>query len=127
MVGFVENIEEHTLSNTHFRHVLYTGQHAQLVVMSLRPSEDIGVEVHTTTDQFFRIEKGVGKVVMNGEEHILKDGSALVIPAGTEHNIINTSSENPLKLYTIYSPPHHKDGIVHATKEDALADKTDHL
>lgn len=127
MIGFVGNIEELTLSNNNFRQVIYTGQHAQLVVMSLAPSEDIGMEVHPTTDQFLRIEKGEGKVIMNGEEHSIKDGSAIVVPAGTEHNVVNTSSENPLKLYTIYSPSHHKDGTIHKTKEDASADTEDHL
>lgn len=127
MTGFVQDIEELTLSNSFFRKVLYTGQHAQLVIMSLKPSEDIGMEVHTTTDQFLRIEKGEGKVIMNGEEHTLKDGSAIVVPAGTKHNVINTSAENPLKLYTVYSPPHHKDGTIHKTKQEAEADQSDHL
>lgn len=127
MTGFVGNIEELTLNNTNFRQVLFTSQHVQLVVMSLKPSEDIGTEVHSTTDQFLRIEKGEGKVVINGEEQAIKDGSAIIIPAGAEHNVINTSSAAPLKLYTIYSPPHHKDGIVHATKQDAESDTTDHL
>ena len=127
MTGFVENIEDITLANTDFRRVVYTGQHAQLVLMSLLPSEDIGMEVHPTTDQFLRIEKGEGKVVMNGEEHEIKDGSAIIVPAGTEHNVINSSSENPLKLYTVYSPSHHRDGTVHKTKQDAQQDKEDHL
>lgn len=127
MTGFVGNIEELTLSNNNFRQVIYTGQHAQLVLMSLNPSEDIGMEVHPTTDQFLRIEKGEGKVIMNGEESVIKDGSAIFVPAGTEHNVVNTSSENPLKLYTIYSPSHHKDGIIHKTKQDASADTEDHL
>jgi mannose-6-phosphate isomerase-like protein (cupin superfamily) len=127
MTGFVQNIEELTLSNSFFRKVLYTGQHAQLVVMSLKPSEDIGMEIHTTTDQFLRIENGEGKVIMNGEEHTLKDGSAIVVPAGTEHNVINTSAEHSLKLYTVYSPPHHKEGTIHKTKQEAEADQSDHL
>ena len=127
MTGFVGNVEELTLTNNNLRQVIYTGQHEQLVLMSLSPNEDIGMEVHPTTDQFLRIEKGEGKVVLNGEEHLIKDGSAIVVPAGTEHNVINTSSENPLRLYTIYSPPHHKDGVIHKTKEDALADQTDYL
>ena len=126
MTGFVGNIEELTLSNNNFRQVIYTSQHEQLVVMSLNPLEDIGMEVHETTDQFLRIEKGEGKVIMNGEEHLIKDGSAILVPAGTNHNIINTSDE-PLKLYTIYSPPHHKDGVIHKTKQEALADQSDHL
>jgi len=127
VIGFVDNIEELTLTNNNFRQVLFTGQHAQLVVMSLNPSEDIGMEVHSTTDQFLRVEKGEGKVIMNGEESLLKDGSAIVVPAGTEHNVVNTSSQNPLKLYTVYSPPHHKDLTIHATKKDAEADTEDHL
>jgi mannose-6-phosphate isomerase-like protein (cupin superfamily) len=127
MIGFVGNIEEQTLANNYFRQVIYTGQHAQLVVMSLLPNEDIGMEVHKTTDQFLRIEKGEGKVIMNGEESLIKDGSAIVVPAGTQHNVINTSSVNPLKLYTVYSPPHHKDGTIHKTKQDAQADTQDHL
>lgn len=127
MTGYVDDIEKVTLANTSFRQVLHTGQHAQLVVMSLKPGEDIGLEVHPTTDQFLRVEQGEGKVVMNGEEQPIKNGDAIIVPAGTEHNIINTSSENELKLYTVYSPPHHKDGIVHKTKQDAEADQTDHL
>lgn len=127
MAGFVGNIEELTLANENFRKVIYTGQHAQLVVMCLNPNEDIGVETHPTTDQFFRIEKGEGKIVMSGEEQLIKNGSSVVVPAGTEHNIINTSSENSLKLYTVYSPPHHKDGIIHKTKQEASSDQTDHL
>ena len=127
MQGFVGNIEELTLSNNNFRKVIYTGQHAQLVLMSLLPNEDIGMEVHEISDQFLRIEKGEGKVIMNGEEHLLKDGSAIIVPAGTQHNIINTSSTNPMKLYTVYSPPHHKDGTIHKTKQEADADTADHL
>lgn len=127
MTGYVGNIEELTLSNNNFRKVIYTGQHAQLVLMSLKPNEDIGMEVHPTTDQFLRIEKGEGKVLMNGEEHLIKDGSAIIVPAGTQHNVINTSSDNPLKLYTVYSPPHHRDGTIHKTKQDASADTGDHL
>lgn len=127
MTGFVGNIEELTLSNSNFRQVVYTVQHAQLVLMSLKPNEDIGMEVHETTDQFLRIEKGEGKVILNGEEHSVKDGFAILVPAGTNHNVINTSSEIDLKLYTVYSPSHHKDGTVHKTKQEALADQTDHL
>lgn len=127
MTGFVTNIEEKTQQNTNFRQVLYTSQHVQVVVMSLQPQEDIGMEVHEITDQFIRVESGEAKAILNGEEHTLSDGSALVIPAGTEHNVINTSSDQPLKLYTIYSPPHHKDQTVHATKQDAMNDSQDHL
>ncbi len=127
MTGFVGNIEELTLSNNNFRKVIYTGQHTQLVLMSLLPNEEIGMEVHEITDQFLRIEKGEGKVIMNKEEYLIKDGSAILVPAGTQHNIINTSSVNPIKLYTVYSPPHHKDGTIHKTKQEAEADTTDHL
>ena len=127
MQGFVKDIEELTLSNNYFRQVIYTGHHAQLVLMSLLPNEEIGMEVHETTDQFLRVEKGEGKVIMNGEEHFLKDGSAIIVPAGTKHNIINTSSVEAMKLYTLYSPSHHKDGIIHKTKKEAEADTSDHI
>jgi mannose-6-phosphate isomerase-like protein (cupin superfamily) len=127
MTGYVTNIEEKTLKNMYFREVLYTTQHCQLVVMSLKPNEDIGVEVHEIVDQFIRIEKGEGKAILNGEEHSLSDGSVIIVPAGVEHNIMNTSSENELKLYTLYSPPHHKDKTVHKTKEEANADTEDHI
>lgn len=127
MRGYVADIEEKTESNEYFREVVFTGKHLQLVVMNLKPSEEIGMEVHAAVDQFFRIEEGEGKVLMNGEEHLIKDGDAIVIPAGTEHNIINTSSEKALKLYTIYTPPNHPDGTVHKTKAEALADEKDHL
>lgn len=125
MAGYVINIEEKTLQNEYFREVLFTGPHSQLVVMSLNPNEDIGMEVHDNVDQFIRIESGEGKAVLNGEEHIISDGSAIVIPAGTEHNIINTSADKKLKLYTIYSPPNHRDQTIHQTKEEALADEED--
>lgn len=127
MTGYIQNIEEATLKNDYFRQVLFTGQHAQLVVMSLQPNQDIGTEVHEIVDQFLRVETGEGTVVMNGEEHSIKEGDAFVVPAGTVHNVINTSSQSPLKLYTIYAPPHHKDGIIHKTKQEAEADKEDHL
>jgi len=127
MTGYVGNIEELTLANTNFRQVLFTGRHSQLVLMNLNPNEDIGMEVHPAVDQFFRVEEGEGKVIINGEEQSIKDGSAIVVPAGTEHNIINTSSDLYLKLYTIYTPPQHKDGVVHKTKAEAIADETDHL
>ncbi|HVT00728.1 MAG TPA: cupin domain-containing protein [Patescibacteria group bacterium] len=127
MNGFVGNIEKETLENQDFRRVLFTGQHAQVVLMSLKPNEDIGMEVHEIVDQFIRIEKGNGKVIMNGEEHKLSDGDAFVVPAGTEHNVINESADAEMKLYTVYSPPHHKDGTVHQTKEDAEKDTADHL
>lgn len=127
MTGYLHNIEEVTLRNEHFRQVLYTGQHAQLVVMSLMPNEDIGVETHEIVDQFLRVEAGDGTVIMNGVTQTIKTGDAIVVPAGTQHNLINTSSANPLKLYTIYSPPHHKDGITHRTKQEAEVDKEDHI
>ena len=126
MIGYVNNIEEKTLANTFFREVLFTGKYAQLVVMSLLPNEEIGMEAHQTVDQFFRIEKGQGKVIMNGEEHEIKDGSAIIVPAGTEHNLINTSASEELKLYTVYSPPNHPDKKIHKTKVEAMADEEDH-
>ncbi|MGA2667003.1 MAG: cupin domain-containing protein [Patescibacteria group bacterium] len=118
MTGFVGNIEEESLNNDNFRKVLFTAPHSQLVVMSV--VDEIGMEVHPENDQFIRIEKGTGKAILNGEESELKDGSAVVVPAGTNHNFINTGSE-PLKLYTIYSPAHHPDGTIHKTKADAMA------
>lgn len=127
MVGYVGNIEKETLANNNFRRVVFTGKYSQLVVMSLLPNEEIGVEVHPTVDQFFRVDAGEGKVVMNREEHPIGNGDAIVVPAGTEHNVINTSASQPLKLYTIYSPPQHKDGTVHATKAEAMADEEDHV
>lgn len=120
MTGFVENIEKLTAVNDNFRQVLFTGIHQQLVIMSLLPNEDIGLEVHGTIDQFFRIEKGQAKVIIAGEEHNVQDGDAFIVPAGTEHNVINTSATEPLKLYTIYSPPNHKDGTIHKTKAASL-------
>lgn len=126
MTGYADNIEEKTLVNEYFRQVLYTGMHAQLVVMCLQAGEDIGMEVHHTVDQFFRFERGEGKVIINGEEHLVKDGSAVIVPAGAEHNIINTSQTDPLKLYTIYSPPNHPQGTVHKTKAEAVAAEEHH-
>jgi mannose-6-phosphate isomerase-like protein (cupin superfamily) len=122
MKGFSANIEQETLANTDFRRVLYTGKHSQLVLMCLQPGEEIGMEVHLDNDQFFRFEKGEGKCVIDGNEYALADGSAIVVPAGAQHNIINTSSVELLKLYTIYSPAHHQDGVVRATKAEAEAD-----
>lgn len=122
MKGFVGNIEKMTESNAFFRKVVYTSSHSQLVLMCLKPNEEIGLEVHNENDQFLRFESGSGKVVIDGVEHEVSDGFAVVIPAGAEHNVINTSSENHLKLYTIYSPAHHRDGVVHRTKADALKD-----
>lgn len=127
MSGYVINIEEKSLQNDYFREVLFTGPHSQLVVMSLLPNEEIGMEVHENVDQFLRIEEGEGKAILNGEEHAVADGSAIVVPAGTQHNIINTSPEKKLKLYTIYSPAEHRDKTIHKTKQEALADTADHL
>src|ERR1035437_9825014 len=117
--GFVTNIEKETLNNNYFRKVLYTSKHGQVVVMSLLPNEEIGMEVHETSDQFFRIDNGEGKIIIDGEEAKFSDGYAMVVPAGSQHNVINTSNDKPLKLYTIYMPPHHKDGVIHKTKADA--------
>jgi mannose-6-phosphate isomerase-like protein (cupin superfamily) len=121
MKGFKSSIEKDTLSNTSFRRVLYTGKHSQLVLMSLKPGEEIGEEVHKTVDQFFRFEKGEGIVSIDGVKHKVADGDAVVVPAGAKHNVINTSKTVELKLYTIYSPPEHQDGTVRKTKADALA------
>ena len=120
MKGYITNIEERAIANDYFREVLYTDKHLQLVVMSLKPNEDIGEEVHQL-DQFIRIEKGEGKAVLNGIEHAIKDGSVIVIPEGTRHNIINTSPTLAMKLYTLYAPPDHKDGLIHKIKADAIA------
>ena len=125
MKGFVNNIEQATLANNNFRQVLYTGKHSQLVLMSLKPNEEIGMEVHNDNDQFFRFEKGQGKVIIDGNEYQVSDGSAVVVPAGAQHNIINVSTDQDLKLYTIYSPAHHKDGIVRATRDEAMANEED--
>jgi len=125
MKGFNSNIEKDTLENTNFRKVLYTGRNSQLVLMCLQPKEEIGMEVHTENDQFFRFEKGQGEVIIDGNKYIVEDGSAIVVPAGAQHNIINTSDTEQLKLYTIYSPAHHKDGIIRATKEEAEKNEED--
>lgn len=127
MKGFNANIEQDTLDNNNFRKVLYTSKHSQLVLMSLKPKEDIGAEVHPNNDQFFRFEKGQGKVIIDGNEYEVKDGSAIVVPTGAEHNVINTSTTDDLKMYTIYSPAHHADGIIHATKAEAVADTEEHF
>ena len=123
MKGFKTNIEKDTLENRKFRKVLYTGKHSQLVLMSLRPKEEIGMETHPENDQFFRFETGQGKVIIDGNEYEVSDGVAVVVPAGAKHNIINTSASKELKLYTIYSPAHHKDGIVRETKKEAEANE----
>ena len=119
MKGFSSNIEKDTLENENFRKVLYTSKHSQLVLMSLKPKEEIGMEAHNENDQFFRIEKGNGKCIIDGNEYDITDGSAIVVPVGAEHNIINVSETEDLKLYTIYSPAHHKEGVVRATKAEA--------
>ena len=122
MTGYVGHIEKATLNNGFFRKVLFTGKHNQLVVMCLQPNEEIGRELHPNIDQFFRIEEGNAKFVFNDkEENLVGDGDAVVVPAGTYHNVINTSSTKPLRLYTIYTPPNHPDGTVHKTKAEADA------
>ena len=119
--GFVANIEEETKKNTDFRRVLYTGKNCQLVLMRLKPMEDIGMETHDDVDQFFRFEEGQGSVVIDGRKHAVKDGAGVIVPCGAEHNVINTSKTSDLKLYTIYSPPEHMDKVVRKTKQEALA------
>lgn len=121
MKGYKANIEKETLKNKNFRKVLYTGAYSQLVLMSLKPKQEIGSEVHEENDQFLRFEGGSGRVMIDDTKYTVKDGDAVVIPAGARHNVINTSATDELKLYTIYSPPHHKDGIVRNTKEEAEA------
>lgn len=122
MKGYHANIEELVSQNSNFRQVLYTSKHSQLVLMTLKPSEEIGMEVHPDNDQFFRFESGMGKVIIDGNEYEIKDGDVIIIPAGSNHNVINMSPNDPLKMYTIYSPAHHKDKVVHKTKEEAIAD-----
>lgn len=121
MDGYVTNIERDTLANDDFRRVLYTGPHTQLVLMTLRPGEEIGLETHADHDQFIRVEQGNGYVLLNGAKRSLEDGSAVVIPAGVEHNVVNRSGDQSLRLYTLYSPPEHAEGTVHATKAEAEA------
>ena len=125
MKGFVQNIEKLSLENELFRKVLYTAKNSQLVLMSLKVGEEIGVEVHQL-DQFLRIEKGEGKAILDGVSHNISDGSAILVPAGAEHNIINTGT-TPMKLYTVYAPPNHRDGIMHKTKTEAEADEGEHF
>jgi len=120
MTGYVGPIEQKTMQNNYFRQVLFTGKYCQLVVMCLQAGEEIGNEVHSAVDQFFRIEQGEAKFVFNGkEEHVVHEGDAVVVPAGTFHNVINTSKNKTLKLYTVYSPPNHPDGTVHKNKAEA--------
>lgn len=120
MKGFVKDIETVAIENTNFRKVVYTAQHCQLVVMSLKPGEGIGMEVHKL-DQFFRVEEGVGEAVLDGLHSAIRAGFAILVPAGTEHNIINTGT-TALKLYTLYAPPNHRDGVIHVTRADAEKD-----
>jgi mannose-6-phosphate isomerase-like protein (cupin superfamily) len=124
--GFSTNIETNTLENEFFREVLYTAPHSQLVVMTLQVGEEIGQETHDDRDQFIRVEAGQGEAILDGERHALSDGSAVVIPAGTEHNVVNTSATEPLRLYTIYSPPEHPDGTINRTKQDAIEYERQH-
>ena len=121
MNGYVTPIERETRKNADFRHVLYTGKHSQLVLMSLKPGEEIGEETHEDVDQFFRFEAGVGNVIIDGAEHRVKDGNGVIVPAGARHNVVNTSKRANLKLYTIYSPPEHQDRVVRHTKKEAMA------
>lgn len=119
MKGYFGHLEEDVKQNANFRKVLYTGHHSQLVLMSLLPGEEIGEEIHTENDQFFRFDQGEGKVIIDGNEYAVRDGDAVLVPAGAKHNVINTGSQ-PLRFYTIYSPPHHKDGIVRQTRKEAM-------
>jgi len=127
MQGYHTNIEKETKDNSFFRKVLYTGKYCQLVVMSLKPGEEIGMEVHPTVDQFFRLEAGQAKFIINGEETMSYAEDVVIVPAGSQHNVVNTSNKEDLKLYTIYSPPNHPDGTINKTKEDAiLYEKSQH-
>jgi mannose-6-phosphate isomerase-like protein (cupin superfamily) len=121
MKGYVTALEKETRKNSNFRRVLYTGKHSQLVLMNLKPGEEIGSEVHEHIDQFFRFDEGEGKIIIDGVEHRVKDGDGVIVPAGAKHNVINTSKNLDLKLYTIYSPPEHQDGVVRRTKAEAMA------
>ena len=119
MKGFKSNIEKDALKNTNFRKVLYTSNHLQVVLMSLKPGEEIGAEIHKTIDQFFRFESGKGKCIIDGNEYNVENGDAIVVPAGSKHNVINTDTGKELKMYTIYTPPNHQDGIINRTKKDS--------
>ena len=121
MKGYVVLLEQKTKKNADFRRVLYTGKHSQLVLMSLGPGEEIGEETHEDVDQFFRFERGEGKVIIDGVEHRVKDGNGVIVPAGAKHNVVNSSKRADLRLYTIYSPPEHQDGVVRHTKKEAMA------
>ena len=126
MSGFSINIETKTIANKYFRQVLYTTKRSQLVIMTLQPGEEIGMEHHEGHDQFIRVEEGEGVAILDGEKHRLEDGVAVVIPAGTEHNVINTTQTAPMRLYTLYTPPEHPDGIIHETKAEADAYEKQH-
>lgn len=126
MAGYVINIEKKTLDNNNFREVLFTAPNMQLVVMTLGPGEEIGMEVHSDVDQFIRIEEGTGTAILDGAKHALEDGSAVVIPAGTRHNIVNASKQDPLRLYSIYTPPEHPDRTIHQNKAEAEAYEREH-
>jgi mannose-6-phosphate isomerase-like protein (cupin superfamily) len=121
MKGYVVALEKETRKNSDFRRVLYTGKHSQLVLMNIKPGEEIGEETHDDVDQFFRFEGGEGKVIIDGVEHNVKDGYGVIVPAGARHNVVNTSKRANLKLYTIYSPPEHQDGVVRHTRKEAMA------
>ncbi len=120
--GYKDNIEKLTIENKNFRKVIYTVEHCQLVLMSLEPGEEIGLETHQDGDQFFRFEQGQGKVVINETEYIVGDGDSVIVPAGAAHNVVNTGVSEALKLYTIYAPPHHQDGITRFTRKEAMSD-----
>jgi mannose-6-phosphate isomerase-like protein (cupin superfamily) len=126
MSGYIVNIEDATAKNIYYRQVLFTAKHTQLVLMNLKPGEEIGEEVHEL-DQFIRFEAGEGTVILDGNTHSVSDGFAVVIPAGTRHNVVNRSKTSELKLYSLYSPPEHKDGTLHKTKRDADADEDHHF
>ena len=121
MKGYFGQIEHDTLANENFRQVLFTGPNMQLVVMTLQPGEEIGLETHGEHDQFFRFEDGTGKVIIDEDEYEVKDGDGVIVPAGAKHNVINISEDSALRFYTIYAPPEHPDGTVHATREQAMA------
>lgn len=123
MRGFSGNIEQLTIDNSNFRRVLYTAKHTQLVLMCLKPGEEIGMEIHNENDQFFRFEAGHGLAIIDGNQYEVGDGSVIIVPSGAEHNVVNTSDTEDLKLYTLYSPPHHKDGIIRSSKEEATANE----
>ncbi len=126
MVGYIDNIEDKTKENSSFRKVLYTGTHMQLVVMSLKPGEDIGEEIHEHVDQFFRVEEGSAQVIIDGEEHSVEEDMVIIVPAGAKHNVINTSDTEDLKLYTIYAPANHPEGTEHVTREEAMEAEEHH-